>query len=64
MWAKPQNNPSVTIITMAITPKCLNFSRTGCCISVQANCKIALRLSKTAHFGFSYEVLNKPVDDE
>jgi hypothetical protein len=63
MWAKPQNNPSATIVTMAITPKYLNFCRTGCCISVLTNCKTAPRLSKIAQFCFSYEVLNKPVDD-
>jgi hypothetical protein len=33
----------------------LNFCRTVCCISLQANCKTVPRLSKTAHFSFSHE---------
>jgi hypothetical protein len=59
MWAKPQHNPSATIATTAITPKYLNFCRMDrcCVIAVQADRKTAPRLSKTAHFGFSCEVL-------
>jgi hypothetical protein len=65
IWAKPQHNPSATIVTMAITPKYLNFCRTGwcCCISAQADRETAPRLSKTAHFGFFIRSADKPVDD-
>jgi hypothetical protein len=65
MWAKPQHNPSATIVTTAITPKYLNFCRMDrcCVIAVQADRKTAPRLSKTAHFGFFMRNADKPVDD-
>jgi hypothetical protein len=66
MWAKPQHKPSATIVTMAITPKYLNFCRIDRCggISAHADRKTAPRLSKIAHFGFFIRSADMPVDHE